>query len=66
LSFQNVNSFVDYFIFLQILNEGEAPEGGDTDQSETKEGSSSENASEFLPPQPSTKKEKKMEDRCLQ
>jgi len=36
-------------------NEGETPEGGDTDQSKAKEGKSSENASEPLPPQPTTK-----------
>jgi hypothetical protein len=56
LSFQNVNSFVDYFIYLWIQNEGETSEGGDTDQSEAKEGNSSENVSEFLPPQPPRQK----------
>ena len=37
------------------------PEGGDMDQSKAKEGKSSENASESLPPQPPRKK-KKTED----
>jgi len=41
------------------------PEGVDMDQSEAKEGNSSENASEFLHPQP-PRKEKKTEDPCLE
>ena len=45
-------------------NEGEAPECGDMDQSEAKEGRSSENASESLPSQPPRKK-KKTEDQVL-
>jgi hypothetical protein len=51
---------------LWIQNEGETSEGGgDTDQSEAKEGNSSANVSEFLPPQPSRQKNM-TEGRCLQ
>jgi hypothetical protein len=46
-------------------NEGETPEGGDMNQSEAKEGSSSENASESLLPQLPRKK-KKTEDQRLE
>jgi hypothetical protein len=46
-------------------NEGETPECGDMNQSEAKEGISSENASESLPPQPPRKK-KKTEDQRLE
>jgi hypothetical protein len=35
------------------------PEGADTDQSEAKDGNLSENASEFLHPQPPRKEKKK-------
>jgi hypothetical protein len=41
------------------------PEGGDMDQSEAKEGNTSENASDSLPLQPPGKK-KKMEDQRLE
>jgi len=44
---------------------GETPEGGYMDQSKAKEGKSSENASESLPPQPPRKK-KKMENQRLE
>ena len=58
LSFQNVNNFVEYFLFFYINNECETPEGGDMDQSKAKEEKSSENASESVPPQPPRKKKK--------
>jgi hypothetical protein len=58
LSFQNVNNFVDYFLFFWTQNEGETPECGDTNQSVAKEGNSSENASESQPSQPPRKKNK--------
>jgi hypothetical protein len=63
LSFQNVNNFVDHFLFFWTQNEGQTPECGDTDQSVVKEGNSSENASEFLPPQPPRKKNKTEDQR---
>jgi len=64
LSFQNVNNFVEYFFIFNIHNEGETPEGGYMEHSKAKEGKSSENASESLPPQQPRKK-KKTEDQRL-
>ena len=34
LLFQNINNFVDYFVFFQMQNESETPEGEDMDESE--------------------------------
>jgi hypothetical protein len=63
-SFQNINNFVEYFLFFYIRN-GETPQGEDMDQSEAKEGNLSENTSEPLPPQP-TRKKKKTENQHLE
>ena len=41
LLFQNVNIFVDYFIFFKLQNESETPEGAHTDLPEAQVGNSS-------------------------
>jgi hypothetical protein len=57
--------WLNIFLFFYIRNEGETPEAVNTDQLQAKEGNSSENASETLPPQPPSKK-KKTEDQRLE